>query len=327
VAENNQKIANPDTQYPYFILWDISDMDDGNYDLRAVVYDKLGNPAPQPSSIMVSRNHVDFDIAENIEQGWHVKEEKIYKGRSNTVRSGSFRTDKITVVNILEGALNNISDRLKIKTNEEANASSAGIKNKQAAEIPLYGPLAGLASLGEYRDVELESGQASFDSGKELEIIIPYEDADNNGVIDGTNINEIDIQIWSYTSNGPWYKETNFTVDTTSNSIVVKTSHLSLFALYAPSMSENLDNVIAYPSPFRSDMHTEMTFAYLSGNVKIKIYNISGELVFSKENITEPFYTWKVVNNEDEPIASGVYIYVITDDNGNKATNKFAVIK
>ena len=43
--------------------------------------------------------------------------------------------------------------------------------------------------------------------------------------------------------------------------------------------------------------------------------------------MTTAFYEWSVKNNDDESVASGVYIYVITDNDNHKATNKFTVIK
>ena len=324
----NTGLANPDTVSPYFLVWDISGLENGNYDLRAVVYDTNGNADPQPASIMVSKNSFDYDISEKVQDGWHVKEEKIFKGLSTRVRLGGTRSDKLTVIDVPEDALENSDDTIVIRSNEEAGGTAAAMSVKaQLTDMPVYGPLAGLASMGEYRDVELTSGQNVFIEGNGLTIAIPYFDADNDGLVDGLETSEDEIQVWSFSQTGPWQREEDFTIDTSSNIISVTTLHLSLFALYVPALAENLENVFAFPSPFRAAEHSNITFANLTGDVAIKVYNLAGELVYGIENVTEPFYSWNAVNNSNEPLASGVYIYVITDANNNVAKQKFSIIR
>lgn len=91
----------------------------------------------------------------------------------------------------------------------------------------------------------------------------------------------------------------------------------------------NLTGVIAYPNPFSAGQG--ITFINLTDNVtEFKIYNIAGELVASLNKAVKyasPKATWAVVNDAGSKVASGVYLYVITDASGHKKIGKVAVIR
>ena len=53
----------------------------------------------------------------------------------------------------------------------------------------------------------------------------------------------------------------------------------------------------------------------------------AGELVFEKTGITAGAYQWNAKNNQDEPVASGVYIYFLTDDTKEKKMGKIMIIR
>jgi len=55
---------------------------------------------------------------------------------------------------------------------------------------------------------------------------------------------------------------------------------------------------------------------------------VSGELVFEHEETdSSGMYGWDIVNSQGTKVASGVYIYLITNDRGEKKTGKLAIIK
>ncbi|MEK7399301.1 MAG: FlgD immunoglobulin-like domain containing protein, partial [Candidatus Poribacteria bacterium] len=51
-----------------------------------------------------------------------------------------------------------------------------------------------------------------------------------------------------------------------------------------------------------------------SAEVKLKIYTITGELVydFTKSNIAQGILEWECKNDSGNKIASGIYIYVLS---------------
>ena len=89
----------------------------------------------------------------------------------------------------------------------------------------------------------------------------------------------------------------------------------------------NLDDIVIYPNPFRPGEHPVMIFEGLPENASIRIYNIAGELVRSKEDITTGFFCWYAKNDKEKKVASGVYIYVIKDAKGKIERGKIAVIR
>jgi flagellar hook assembly protein FlgD len=71
----------------------------------------------------------------------------------------------------------------------------------------------------------------------------------------------------------------------------------------------------------------QSTSQRLPENVTIRIYNIAGELIMIEENINSGFFNWNAKNEAGEKVASGVYIYIITDDKGGIKKGKIAIIR
>jgi hypothetical protein len=100
-------------------------------------------------------------------------------------------------------------------------------------------------------------------------------------------------------------------------------------------LKTNLSEVIVFPNPYRPGSGgaydaSNMTFRNLTSRVKIRIFNIAAELVRTIEADTQGGQlTWDASNENGEKVASGVYIYVVTnpDDSSQKAKGKFAIIK
>ena len=303
---------NPDSSWPYFIHWDVSELEDGNYDIRAVAYDVLGGWDTQPDFITISVNKVDKDIEEKVVDGRHQRKEKIDNRKNNKVHSAGIEEDDITEVVISTGALKSTTDYVKIVTNPPI----------------IQGPLALLAQTIKVRDVSLESGQKELLA--EAGISIPYQDDDNDGIEDTTKTKAEELEVWSYDEEkGKWKKEEKVEVDKTNKKVKVKTKHFSTFAVVSFVASSDLRNVRVYPSPCKvEEGHDRITFAGLTGkNVTIKIFNIAAELVYKKEGIMTSTYDWFLKNDKDEPVASGVYIYLISDEAGNKVSGKFSIIR
>ncbi|MCD6579860.1 T9SS type A sorting domain-containing protein, partial [bacterium] len=109
--------------------------------------------------------------------------------------------------------------------------------------------------------------------------------------------------------------------------IYAKLTDWQEFAPNVSNFSNNLNGIKLYPNPFKQDMGTDViTFANLTENAKIQIYTITGNLVFEVEAESID-YPWNLKNNIGDDIKSGIYIYLITNDNGEKKIGKFAVIK
>ncbi len=84
------------------------------------------------------------------------------------------------------------------------------------------------------------------------------------------------------------------------------------------------ETIVPYPNPANvSEGQKEIFFQGLPAKSKIKIYSIAGELV---KTINDA-HSWNLKNDNNEEVASGVYIYVVTNDAGLKEIGKIGVIK
>lgn len=99
------------------------------------------------------------------------------------------------------------------------------------------------------------------------------------------------------------------------------------FAVVAP----DLNNVIAYPNPFKPSVSaaTAVTFDNLTaGSIRLRVFKMTGELIFDDQaESSAGKIQWHVIDDDTNPAASGLYIYVITNGAGQKAKGKIAVIK
>jgi hypothetical protein len=83
-----------------------------------------------------------------------------------------------------------------------------------------------------------------------------------------------------------------------------------------------------YPNPWRGDRDAgyPITFDQLTGNTTIKIFDLSGHLVNTLSTASVST-TWQRDNSSGVAVASGLYFYVVTNDQGQKVTGKLVIIK
>ena len=99
------------------------------------------------------------------------------------------------------------------------------------------------------------------------------------------------------------------------------------------NISSDLRNVVVYPIPYKVGSGgrfggSGISFKNLTSPAEIRIYNIAGELVFKEKAIdSSGYYEWDITNKDGKQVASGVYVYLITNDLGQKKTGRIAIIK
>jgi hypothetical protein len=88
-----------------------------------------------------------------------------------------------------------------------------------------------------------------------------------------------------------------------------------------------LEQVVNYPNPFEEDTH--FTFQFQSptgfGDVKIKIYTVTGRLIQELEGIAQPGFNklyWDGRDRDGDKLANGVYLYKIIVDDGQHKIEK-----
>lgn len=89
-------------------------------------------------------------------------------------------------------------------------------------------------------------------------------------------------------------------------------------------VARDLEAIKIYPNPVRGNQ--KITFANLTKDVQIQVFNIAGEKVFDIRNIDGRF-SWDVRNFSGNKCASGIYLCIIENKRGEKKVKKIAVIR
>ena len=299
---------NPDTTSPYSIKWDTNGLDPNlQYNLRVVTTYKDGSKDTKPGYITISIDNSDPDIQETNT----TKSMRIDNRRHNIINISIPNYDLLAQVVISSGILSNTTDKISIEINP--------------ANVPAI--TSNLALVENIFKIELISGQTQFDN--DIEIILPYIDNNNDNIEDNKDITNTKLEVYTSRSlKSKWEKVTTTTLDKTNKQLTAKTKHLSYYAIFAVLQSD-LNTAHVYPNPFKPSLgHTKIFFTNLTTRTKIKIFNLAGELIYEDEKDTPAGeLSWDVKNNKGKPIASGVYIYMITNDNDQTKKGKLAIIR
>jgi hypothetical protein len=96
------------------------------------------------------------------------------------------------------------------------------------------------------------------------------------------------------------------------------------------SAVNDFSNVKVFPNPWRIDRHSQIPIKFegLPLGSTVKLFTVSGHRVATLSSSGDPASAqWMVTNNDGDMVASGVYLYVITDSAGQKSRGKVAIIK
>ncbi|MBP7652126.1 hypothetical protein KA977_01805 [Candidatus Dependentiae bacterium] len=131
----------------------------------------------------------------------------------------------------------------------------------------------------------------SFDSA--ITIKIMYPDADNNGIIDNTDISELLLEIYYFdTMLNKWIKQPSSYVDKTNNYITTLSTHLSIFTLFGGKL----------------DSDTVVLFRDAQNNPKLQLFipNINNIYVSASE--LNPNDNAKIITADDKLLKSSGFI-------------------
>jgi hypothetical protein len=191
----------------YAVSWDTTALSNGIYHVRAIVNNKSSS-AFKATALTIDNGVSSPDIYEN-NNGRHIKEQVLDPGKSNfIVLPDGARID------IPYGSLPN-----------DTGGQSVTIK-----DIEVSGTIA-------HNAIEVKiPGTSTF--LKDITISIPYPDNDNDGIVDGTDIDENTLVIkWLNPETGAWDVLYDSVVHPNENFVSAKVNHLSMFGVFFGSLA------------------------------------------------------------------------------------------
>ncbi|MDI6735426.1 MAG: thermonuclease family protein [bacterium] len=173
-------------------------------------------------------------------------------------------------------------------------------------------------------DQPMQVGTNSF-----MTISLPFPDENQDEFVDYTDvrIKEQTLEIYELKDNR-WQKVKGSLVHPYENIVSAQVSRLGVYKLIGQIIPANLDTLVVYPNPFkpvRGD--TEIIFKGVPSNSTIRIYDLSGSLIKEIENISLGKCSWNVQDAYGRNVASGMYIYIVSSDEGMKKIGKIAIIR
>jgi ligand-binding sensor domain-containing protein len=155
------------------------------------------------------------------------------------------------------------------------------------------------------------------------------------GTSAGVSILGSDGYTWTHysTDNSPLVNDnvSSFGFDFETGKVYIGTANgLSVLETPYSRPREDLSQVKAGPNPFFAVPGNEFTFLDLADDVSIKIMTENGMIVrkIDNENILGAVTSWDGKNSNDEYVASGIYLYVIyNEDTGQNRVGKIAVVR
>ncbi len=173
-------------------------------------------------------------------------------------------------------------------------------------------------------------------------LTLPYIDANNDGVVDGTQppIRASTLSIWWLDEDHDmWVRLPDSQVNLSSHTVTAPVTYASVFALMG-SPDVAVGEVRAVPSPWRPNgPHAGngpgqtgtpaggITFWNMPSIATIRIYTLTGTLVKEIQHTDGTYqHVWDVKNDSGQEVATGVYIFTVQTESGHKS-GKLAIIR
>ncbi|MFC1566768.1 glycosyl hydrolase [bacterium] len=173
---------------------------------------------------------------------------------------------------------------------------------------------------------------------KNVTIIIPYPDVDQDGIVDNTDIEETKLKVFYLNlGKGEWEFVRNSIVNEYANTCSANVPHFSVYGIMPmfKASSKSLSEVIAYPNPCYFGKQQSMVIDNIPSTteqVELFIYNVAGELIrkFDETDGIQVFggskrVKWDGRDDDGNKVASGVYIYLVKTDSDTK-TEKVGIL-
>lgn len=189
-------------------------------------------------------------------------------------------------------------------------------------------------------DIQNQPIQTAFPRDRVV-LSVTYQDGDKNGFVDGLAWARVKKLAWYslHEDKQVWVRLPSSRVDLSSSTVSASTLHFSVFGVF-PQQDLSVSEAYAFPVPFRPHgpqsgsgagrTGTEaggITFINLPSRGAVEVYNVRGELLWRQEETDgDGQMVWDVRGLNGDPVASGVYLYIIRSEKEHKV-GKLAVVR
>ena len=222
---------NPDPTPPYKIHWDISQLAEGNYEIRALCVNNDNTYDPDPPIKTLTIDHHRPQLHEGFNKRvHHWIYQRIFRGKRNKV----------------EFTVAHHRGSFEATVDQHTSESDTYIVADNPRDAEMADKLTGQQSIGRFLRLHLASGQKQFSNGREVTLAIPYADEDDDGIVDGTAINAVNLTLlWYNPAGGKWENSgiSDVYVDLQQKVVRGKTSHFSTFGIMADGTDTDGDGL------------------------------------------------------------------------------------
>ncbi len=201
----------------HYVQWDVSEIEDGTYDLRVVLTIGGNTYTSSPIEVTLQKNAASPDVEETHANNKLYKKERIRRRQMNKIKLHDG-----TEVEIPSGLISNDEDYVEIR-----ELSSSDL----ARPIDIRSTSRRIRPMGVYRRIKLGSAN-HVEFTKQIKIALPYLDANNDGYVDGTTVSEMQLVPCYYDDTEEEWKDINsYFINMTDNVVILYTNHLTDFGL------------------------------------------------------------------------------------------------
>ena len=149
-------------------------------------------------------------------------------------------------------------------------------------------------------------GPSGMNFNRPVTLTIPYPDADQDGIVDGTALFEKDLRVFWF--DGFDWRNMGGKVDQVANTITANISHFSVYALFSggPLTAETVRPKEKIITPNGDGINDFAQFG-ISGDFEISIFNVQGSRIRLIQNIN----VWDGKLDDGRTAESGVYVYQV----------------
>jgi len=246
-----------------------------------------------------------------------------YAGMKVTLHPGAFSQD--AGVKVIRDPLNSAeqTDKTLIRRALEA-ARQKGIRNGQPEHRYIPGMM--IEIYGETSNGSIIRGAL----GNSVTLTLSYDDADNDGHVDGTHpqVPVSDLEFYRLEENlGEFVKLQGTGVDTVNKSVSVDVDHFSVFAVMSGA-AKGISKVLIRPNPWNTFEDPEpVIIDNLPDPAEIDVYRVTGQKVATlRVRDGSGLYRWDGRSQDGVPLASGVYLLNIKSLQGSRV-EKLTIIR